>query len=430
MRTVNAITAPSFHSRLLYFTFLTALAIFPLVAIVHGWFSVSIAGILSVPQLVNGLLLVALFVLIGAVGSPAGRISPLFRPLLFLAFYCALISVAVSEPLLNLKEVVRMLFPCAVGMAAFVLAARGELDQRMLVRIAWWVLLVTIASQAAAYAMGTTLYESEFAVGDLSGSGASAVTVSMIGPFFFLSGEWRKREVLGVFLALISSCATMRRSGILAIFAALLVCIVCRIFKRRASTKNKVYSLWICIAVFLAFAYALTATGWGDGFSDRLSDMDVTAGGTGSGRTLLFALAWDHLLSRSAFAGMFGEGRNCMLELTRVAWGSRVGVDAHNEWLTVVLSFGLVGSVAYIVFHWKVVQLILRLRGSPLGLFEASAASLVVLVIVAVANGEAVTNPVGAPLFAILGYAAAIERRRHFPGGLGQRLVAKRGGYN
>ena len=427
MRTVNAIIAPSLNSRLLYFTLVSSLILAPVAATVHALFYVFIAGVLTIPQLVNGVLLAALFVLLAAVRSPAGRGFSLFGPLLFLAFYAAVLSAVVSEPFMNLKETVRMLFPCAVGMASYILAARGELSPRVLVRIAWWVLAACIASQMAAYAMGTTLYENAYAVSDVGGQGGSSITVVMIAPLFFLSGQWRKRDMLGILVAVASVCATMRRSGILAMFALLLVCIVCRISKRQAAAKDKVYSFLIPVAVSILFLYALTATGWGNAFSDRLADLDFAAGGTGSGRTVLLAIGWDHLTSRGPVETILGEGRACALEISYAKFRNRIGT--HNEWLAVVLSYGVVGSLAYIVFHWKVAILILRLRKAPLGLFEASAASLVAIVVVAATCGDVVMVPTVSPLFALLGYAAAMERCRHRDIDFGQRYLPTRGRY-
>ena len=88
-----------------------------------------------------------------------------------------------------------------------------------------------------------------------------------------------------------------------------------------------------------------------------------------------------------------------MSNIMEAKTGSCTG--SHNEWLTMILPFGLIDLVAHISFHLKVAMLALRLKNSHQGVLEASVASQVVIVVTAVTSREIIVDPAVSPFFCI-----------------------------
>lgn len=392
-------------NNIIYYLFLCIFITYPLVLTLDRIYYIKVWGPLSLTQTVNGLILIIL--LFFSANKIFLKISfKFFAPLFLLFFYSLLITFFIDEPLVHLKETARMFFPILAGMTVYFLTIKNMIKQHILEGIAWWILLTYLTTQIISYTLSINMYDNPYSFGGFGGKGGSASLLVMITPIFFLSGKWRKLDILALTLTLFSAALTMRRSAILAILLTVLIGIFCRIIKNRIISKDLIYGILIVILTSSSFMYALKTTDWGEHFMIRIEDADVRSGGTGSGRTILNEIAFDHIERRDLIYNIFGEGRASMLRLTESSLYSRIGT--HNELLTIVLSYGLLGMLLYTAFYLNILRLIYKLRWFSNGIFEALYAALSGLIVVALTAGETIIDPLSLPIFSFLGYAVAI----------------------
>jgi O-antigen ligase len=331
----------------------------PLLTMVQDIYKIEIVG-LSLLQWMRGGILGAMLVCLAHVSIPERRNLRFFAPIVLLALYSAALTILAIKPMDNVIATIRMAYPCLVGVAAYALFSRGAFGERAMERLAWFWLLAYFGSQMIALRSGQTAYESQYAAAGLGSSASAADGLILLIPFFLLAGRWRPRDLLGVAIALIAASLTMRRTAMLGVLAAALVGAMVRALRRGSGVRAKLVAIGLPAAIFLAFVYALTATGWGTDFSARLADMDFRRGGTGAGRTTVWQGGIDHLLRRGVMLNVIGEGEGSYAE----AMVHRIGfsVGAHNGWLTLAVSYGLIGTALYLVFLGRLGRFAMRAR--------------------------------------------------------------------
>lgn len=133
----------------------------------------------------------------------------------------------------------------------------------------------------------------------------------------------------------------------------------------------------------------------------------------GSGRGILWELAWDGFVQADLPGKLIGAGPDCFVEyLNSIGkstiitveghWANSVFVNAHNEWLNHLVNLGMLGVVAYAGIFAGAAR---RYRGMILG--------ILLLAMYGVHSLVSFQQVLNAPiLFAVLGICEATYRRR------------------
>ena len=156
-------------------------------------------------------------------------------------------------------------------------------------------------------------------------------------PFVFLF----KNKYLQLSIILFISFFTLiglKRGAILLLVLLILWYVQSSIF---LSTKSRIKNLFIIGALVAAVYYfALEQFATNDALVHR---WEMTLEGNSSGRDDIYAKYWDYYFMRaSTLEQIFGGG----------AWYTEhIGhVKAHNDWLEILIDFGIVGCVFYMIF--------------------------------------------------------------------------------
>jgi hypothetical protein len=293
-----------------------------------------------------------------------------------------------------------------------ILAARtGAITERWLQYAAWCALCLAVAGQLAGLwfdrsAVGT--YESSLWGATQGPSIIAAELLSLLPVLFYLS----KRPglgYLGLTLCIIALIATFRRSGILAAGVGLAIYLV--LWGAKANAKQ-LRPVLLALGSIAVLAGALSATPVARGLIARFADLDISRGGTGSGRTSLWPIVLNHVERREFGQQLFGEGPLAILAVTRENYS--VGIGAHNDWLDVLMAAGLVGVSLHTWFFVNIFTLAKRLLRVNPQMGVASFSTLGMMIFLGATSGG-VFDPTMAPLYAFIGYGAFELQRCRSP---------------
>ncbi len=384
-----------------------------------GMFETPVGGI-RIEQWARGFLLVLMLANIALHSGRSARLSVqrIMLPLIWLPLYAFMLFAVRDTPLdLNIGYVLRYLFLVAIFYNVILSARAGAITERWLQYAVWCALCLAIAGQVADMWLGRSAVQAyggyESAIWGLTKSPAitAAGLLSLLPAFLYLSKR-PGRGYLGLTLCSIALITTFRRSGILAAGAGLGIYLV--LWSARANAK-RLRPVLLALGSVAVLAGALSTTPMARSLMARFEDLDISRGGTGSGRTQLWALVLDHIERREFGQQFFGEGPLAAVELTREKLLHRsVGVGTHDDWLNILMAAGLVGVSLQIWFFFNLFTLAKQLlRDSPqMGI--ACFSTLGMMIFLSVTTGG-VFDPTMAPLYAFIGYAAFELQRCRSP---------------
>lgn len=228
--------------------------------------------------------------------------------------------------------------------------------------------------------------------------GAIAASSSM---FFTRKTSSYLMYVVGVAMCLGLALLTFRRSSLLAVLAVFLIgLLVGRSSSRRVQLLNLIL-LAALLSVVVA-TFVLLDSGGSDILSRKLSDLDVEHGGTGSGRLIFWSIAFESWWSSTVDEKLFGFGPGFIREILRYRIGLAIG--AHNDFLDVLLSYGLVGIVLMAVSLFSFIHAIMGSRIAGNNYYALGVTSLVGLMVISLSTGG-MFDPVMFPAFFLMGGA-------------------------
>lgn len=162
-------------------------------------------------------------------------------------------------------------------------------------------------------------------------------------PFVFLF----KKSYLQIGIIIYLSYFTLvgLKRGAILILALL---ILWYMYSRTFVNKNSKLKSLLFVGILGAFLYyfIINQMTTNDALIHR---MEMTMEGDTSGRDVITDLYWDHYLNKTpVFNQIFGSG----------AWATEqiANLKAHNEWLEIIIDFGIVGCIIYLLFwlsYWK-----------------------------------------------------------------------------
>lgn len=145
------------------------------------------------------------------------------------------------------------------------------------------------------------------------------------------------------------------------------ICFLYYLYAMKSSTsKNGLRYTWLVIIVFVGIYFVLDyMMENSEYFWIRL---EVTQEGGSSHRDELYSAAWQVFRNSDTFNMIFGHGAN--------STGSLIGNGAHNDWLEILVCFGIIGVVVYMIY-WIVLYKMWRRTESANGLKLAIGAFLI-----------------------------------------------------
>jgi hypothetical protein len=374
-----------------------------------GMFETPVAGV-PIMQWVRGFLL---FLMLANIALHSGlsrrpSVHRIILPLIWLPLYAFILFAFRDTPLvLTAGYVLKYLFVVAIYYNVILSARSGAITERWLQYAAWCALCLAVAGQIAGIwlarpAVGA--YESSLA-GLTLGPGTIAAELLSILPVFLYLSKRPGQGYLGLTLCTTALIATFRRSGILAAGVGLAIYLV--LWGSRANAK-RLRPVLLALGSIAVLAGALSGTPVARGLAARFEDLDISSGGTGSGRSTLWSIVLGHIEGREFGQQMFGEGPLAVGALTIKYFGA--GIGSHNDWLDVLMAAGLVGASLQIWFFVNVFALAKRLLRINPQMGIACFSTLGMMIFLGATTGGAF-DPGVAPMYALIGYAA-FERQR------------------
>lgn len=367
-----------------------------------SYFDVTIAGI-SLPQIVRGALLVLL--LAGSLNASwlTRWIHPLALPLICLPLYSIFPALVAGVPLVTTGVyVLRLAFPGAILLSTATALGQRRIDAVWLRRAAWSVLLLTIASQLLG-----TLFEHrappagyERALWGLTlGPSIIAATLVSVVPLFLYVYRRPAGLCSSIGLSILVVLMTMRRSGIAAVAAALAIYVGVTLYRKGA----RQYVLAVAAVATVLGGLVVTQSVIGTDLVARFAEADIRQGGTASGRTKVWSIAWEHIKERGSLQQLVGEGPVAAQRTMLEAGMPEIG--AHSDWLDLVFSTGLIGVVLYAWFYLRLLHLAGRLMSTGLDSGIACLAGVTAIFVLGVTTGGAL-DPGGAAVYVLFAFAA------------------------
>jgi len=377
----------------------------------------TVAGV-HIEQWVRGFLLVLMLANIALHSGRSARpsVHRIILPLIWLPLYAFMLFAVRDTPLvLNIGYVLRYLFLVAIFYNVILSARTGAITERWLQYAAWCALCLAVAGQIAG------VWLDRPAVGGYgSAQMGLAIWPSIVAeellsllPVFLYLGKRPGQGYLGLTLCTIALIATFNRSGILAAGVGLAIYLV--LWSARANAK-RLRPVLLALGSVAVLAGALSGTPVARGLIARFGngDLDISSGGTGSGRTRVWSIVLEHIEQREFGQQLFGEGPLAVIALTSENFNLVKGIGAHNEWLDVLMASGLVGVSLLIWFYVNVFTLARRLLRVNPQMGIACFSTLGMMIFLGAVTGG-VFDPTMAALYAFIGYGAFELQRRRSP---------------
>ena len=193
----------------------------------------------------------------------------------------------------------------------------------------------------------TALYDRDFAV-----SGYAYLLIIFV-PFIGLSKrKWLTSILFGVLFILVFTSFKRGPMVILPIMFSVYYYTEAKINRSIGSFVKKM----IVLSVVLCTVVGIVDVNSGGYIGTRFSSEELESG---SGRTELWAMAFDNIRNRNFVELLFGSGSGSSLDL--------LGTGAHNEWIEFLFSFGLIGVVLYAMMCGALIKryLVLLNQRSP-----------------------------------------------------------------
>ena len=256
-----------------------------------------------------------------------------------------LLSFIWRKPILtNYGNVLCSLLPIPLF---FFLAAKGTVSQRALTE---FLILSCIAgffyfSHAESILLERVAYGES---GEVTNN-ASTVFLVIIPLLFFVRKKWIIVIVSMIIIFFIIYGA--KRGNIVSVVPPFYL--LARMFMKKKKTVINELLLILVVLAFALFAYYLTMNN-----EYMLSRIDRTLEGDTSNRTTIYRAALLSWLNAPSFINLiFGYGADGTL--------SQIGIRAHNDWLEILVDYGIIGVVVYSSFMICLLRAAIRNKKNP-----------------------------------------------------------------
>ncbi len=396
-----------------------ALCLGPSVAMTHSLLEDQVFGFLTIGQLVNGILLLVLFLCIpkrafldyGLLKSGAPIIAFCFYILLSSSLHSTLAIYddrATDVLSADVGYFLRVLFVYLVFASAYLFYRDGIIDGTWLQRVGLFVLLNVVALQVVGKLVGfkNDPYESEFVFGGIASHVAiTAAFLVSIAPTFLLTTSSVRFKKVAFILLLLAVLFTFRRSAILALILATLFGSFAALTILRQSHIAHFIALPLVILTLVSALLFFTAPG--HDLIERLKDLNIVSGGTGAGRTLMWPIVIEHIADRNLIANIIGEGVNTINPVMLRQFGREMG--AHNDWLDIIVSFGIPAVFLFFWFQIRILILSVTFKVARKPALLATAVMILLIFLVMSLTTGGVFEPAFAPAYATLGILLGMQ---------------------
>lgn len=158
--------------------------------------------------------------------------------------------------------------------------------------------------------------------------------------------------ILFVFLTVVLSA---KRTGFIAFLGALLIYFLNALGGKNTTASKRVGYLITFSIVLLSgyFAFARFIEINNISILDRLSRLSEDGG---SGRDVIWEYSWDLVKKSDLWSLILGHGFNTVYHT------SILEVSAHTDFIEVVYDYGIIGSLLYVFFYWKLYRYFLYVK--------------------------------------------------------------------
>lgn len=175
------------------------------------------------------------------------------------------------------------------------------------------------------------------------GGGYFALVTLPVG-LYILRNKNEITKALWCIFVFILVLYSVKRGDILGYLVGVAFYYLAILFRQRK--KNRIW-LIITAGIMLAALYAVFQYGL-DSSELLQRRLESTEEGGGSGRDVIYLSLWNTWINSDVFNQLFGYGINAPFRL--------IGIQAHNDWLELLLDMGLVGVSLYLTLFFSLIR--------------------------------------------------------------------------
>lgn len=251
----------------------------------------------------------------------------------------------------GLKLAIRILMIACMTYFAFLLTRYEVLNFKDFTNIAVFLVAIMLLGQLLGLnkAAAVAGVGNEFALQGLTGHVAitSSILLSAI-PILLISSEKSKIGLIALVLCAVAILFTFRRSAWLIVAALLIAHIYILYFRSSTDAYRQLKITLLIVAGFVGLGLFLAGNPEiYQSIMLRLQDLNVAQGGTGAGRSVFWAILIDYIVNQPIVNFIFGNGYGFVQGLLETRFG--VAIGAHNDWLDLLLAFGVIPIVIFIL---------------------------------------------------------------------------------
>lgn len=284
-------------------------------------------------------------------------------PLFLLALFSMLSAIWSPYPFVAVVFSFKLLFIINVFILANNLTWHNLLTEANLGALAKSIIIISVVGQIAGYMLGINAYNSKYSIAGLSDN-VSIISAQVLFclPVIFVGNFKKKTDFIYIFLVLFSILFTLRRSALISLLLVLSLVFLLNLFSSSVNRLKKIRWLTFAILICALIAYIISSTPIGNAFLTRLADLDISGGGTASGRYEFQRLGFIHSTQRDIFSMVFGEGFGSSISVNLDNGFKAIGM--HSDFLDILIGLGFVGIFFYIWFLKKIWD---QIRSIPSG---------------------------------------------------------------
>jgi hypothetical protein len=361
-------------------------------------------GPFSPLQIIRGILFIILLGLLYKYIPRSLKAMPVVKPMLALAIYLFILMPFHQTPVENSVYIFQMLYLCMFMVGGYSIGLFYKNADEWIFQISAITLVIVIFFQIYGYLKGYQAIYSEYALGGIGGRlSVTATSIATLFPIFILRIYRMKfSEWIVLSLAFISLTMTMRRGEILSVLIGFIGASFF-IVKYQNKYGSKVLSHVVMVIIILvSIVYLIISTPLSEDFQKRLDDMVISEGGTGSGRINFWEAGLRSSVNRKNSEVLLGEGLGNIRKA--IARHYHRPVAAHNVWIEVLISGGIIGVLILLVYYINLTYTIKR----TLFLYRHAIISAVLIVVIyGIFQGE-IFSPSFGPLYMLIGLSTGV----------------------
>jgi hypothetical protein len=334
-------------------------------------------GLLSLPQIVRGCLLAIAWVLMvdeGRQNAASHRIhwAVLAIPAIFLVVTALEIVTTGQAYTRTIVACFQIVYWCTMWALTARTITQPLLARKVLTAFAFGS-LITAVSVALGYVTGATLtraYHDVRASAGFFGNGKGIAGSLAASAFIFayMSAQFKKKVYLlfGAFCT-VATFLTYARAGIVGLLVAAAWSSTWALSRKASATWARRFIGVVGLSVGLLI-FAIGVSDLGRRWADVLNHNHNKAG---SGRVLLWTLAWDSFIQEQPSQQLFGLGVEGMYKLTYLRLHTATVGHTHSDLFDILLIAGVVGLLAALTLPVSIFKLgaLLPSRSPEYGLF-------------------------------------------------------------